>query len=266
MPVIEVNGVRLRYQDQGEGPAVLLLAGGGARGRTWHLHQVPALVAAGFRVVTFDARGVPPSDTPPMVTFDDLVADAAALIERLGLAPCRLAGSSMGARVAAELCLRRPELVDRAVLMATFGRQGAFQKAIGAATARDAEVPGEYLAVVRAVLNLSPRTLADDRAAQDWLDVFALSLPGAGASAASRTEFDAESDRLGEYAGIGLPCLVLGFADDIVAPAPGARAVAAAIPGARYAEIPDAGHYGYLEQPGPVNARMIAFFHQEDPS
>ncbi|MET7400208.1 alpha/beta fold hydrolase [Dactylosporangium sp. NPDC005572] len=255
MPLID----GLHYEERGAGPAVLLIAGTGARGRTWHLHQVPALVAAGYRVVTFDTRGIPPSDTPPVVTAAGQVADAITLIERLGLGPCRVAGSSMGARIAAEVCLQRPDLVDRAVLMAVFGGRNVFRQAM-----EDAEralqgrmLPPEYSAMVRAALNLSPRTIADDRQARDWLDVF--QLPAPGGDGATRLELGADVDRLDAYAGITVPCLVVGFADDLIAPAAGCQEVAKAIPGARYAEIPDAGHYGYLEQPARLNAELLAF-------
>jgi pimeloyl-ACP methyl ester carboxylesterase len=268
MPLIDLDGTRLSYQDTGTGPAVLLLAGTGARGRTWHLHQVPALVAAGYRVVTPDTRGIAPSDVPERVTMADLVADAAGLIERLGLTPCRVAGSSMGARVAAELCLQRPELVDRAVLMATFGRPHSFQTAMTEAEetlrASGQRLPDAYLAVVRALQNLSPRTLADDRSARDWLDVF--QLPGFASGVGSRLELDENIDRLDAYRKIVVPCLVLGFADDLIAPAVGGREVAAAIPGARYAEIPGAGHYGYLERPGPVNTELLTFLQNKEPA
>lgn len=262
MTAIDVGGGRLHYHQAGDGPGVLLLAGTGARGRTWHLHQVPALVAAGYRVVTFDTRGLAPSPTPPVVTMPDLVADAAGLIEQLGLGPCRIAGSSMGARVAAELCLQRPDLVDRAVLMATFDRPGAFlaAKALAEHKVDGLGLPGEHLAVVRAALNLSPRTLADDQRAQDWLDVFQIPLGGGDGQAPSRLEAGQDDDRLRAYAGIRVPCLVLSFADDLIAPPPGGRRVAGVIPGARYAEIPDAGHYGCLEQPDRVNTALVAFF------
>ncbi|WP_250029470.1 alpha/beta fold hydrolase [Paractinoplanes maris] len=263
MTVIDVGGCRLHYQETGDGPGVLLLAGTGARGRTWHLHQVPALVAAGYRVVTFDARGLTPSDTPPVVTMPDLVADAAGLIEKLGLGPCRIAGSSMGARVAAELCLHRPDLVDRAVLMATFDRPSAFLSAMSRAERAVTGLPGEYLAVVRAAVNLSPRTLADDRQTQDWLDVFQMPLGGDPGGTPSRLEAGQDDDRLQAYAEIGKPCLVLSFADDLIAPPPGGRRIAGGIRGARYAEIPDAGHYGYLEQPDRVNTALVAFFKEQ---
>ncbi|MEV6345857.1 alpha/beta hydrolase [Actinoplanes sp. NPDC051851] len=267
MPVIDVGGVRLNYDEQGAGPGVLMLAGTGARGRTWHLYQVPALVRAGFRVVTFDTRGIPPSDTPPVVTMPDLVADAAGLIERRGLGPCRVIGSSMGSRVAAELCLRRPELVDRAVLMATFGRPGAFLDAMSAGEraleSSGVKLPAEYRAAMRAAVNLSPRTLADDRAAREWVEVFQVPLAGEPDGAASRMETDDGVDRLAAYRKIAVRCLVLGFGDDLIAAASGCREVAGTIPGARYAEIADAGHYGYLERPEPVNAAILHFLTEE---
>jgi pimeloyl-ACP methyl ester carboxylesterase len=125
-------------------------------------------------------------------------------------------------------------------------------------------LPAEYLAVVRAMQNLSPRTLADDRSAQDWLDVFQLPSAGGPDAPSSRLDVDLRADRRGAYAGIAVPCLVLGFADDLIAPAAGGREVAAAIPKARYAEIPDAGHYGYLEQPDRVNTELIAFFDHKE--
>jgi pimeloyl-ACP methyl ester carboxylesterase len=268
MSLIEIDGVRLNYDDLGKGPAVLFIAGSGARGRTWHLHQVPALVAAGYRVVTFDNRGIAPSDTPAKVTMADLVADAAGLIERLGLAPARVVGSSLGARIAAELSLTRPDLVDRAVLMATRGRTDAYLEALiaGERALHDSGVrlPGEYLAVVRAAQNLSRRTLADDRAVQDWLDVFQLPLPDT--TAASELDIDMKEDRLGAYGEIAVPCLVVGFADDLLAPPERGREVAAAIPGARYTEIADAGHYGYLERPEPVNAALLHHFTHKEPT
>ncbi|MFE7429884.1 alpha/beta fold hydrolase, partial [Streptomyces sp. NPDC057545] len=56
-----------------------------------------------------------------------------------------------------------------------------------------------------------------------------------------------------DYARIAVPCLSIGFADDRMIPAYLSREVADVIPGARYVEIADAGHYGYLEKPEEFN-------------
>src|SRR5688572_22810475 len=123
MPEATVNGVRLAYEVHGEGEPVLLICGTGQPAFSWTLHQVPALTAAGYQVVTFDNRGVAPSEEPEgPYTVEGMADDAAALIEHLGIGPCRVAGYSLGALIAQELALARPELVRSAVLMATMGR------------------------------------------------------------------------------------------------------------------------------------------------
>lgn len=82
MSMAIVNGIQLSYQMVGEGPLVLLIMGSGSPGRAWRTYQVPALVQAGFRVVTLDNRGIAPSEeSADGITIDDMVADSAALLE-----------------------------------------------------------------------------------------------------------------------------------------------------------------------------------------
>src|SRR5437660_5654733 len=98
MPEAHVNGVTLAYEVHGEGEPVVLVCATGQRAFTWQLFQVPALIAAGYQVVIFDNRGMPPSGvTPPPYSVSHLVDDVAGLIEHLGLASCRVAGFSLGA-------------------------------------------------------------------------------------------------------------------------------------------------------------------------
>jgi pimeloyl-ACP methyl ester carboxylesterase len=266
MPFVTAGAVRLHYEEAGSGDAVVLIPGTGAGGRTWRLHQVPALVAAGYRAITVDNRGVAPSDPAlPGVTIDDLVADTVGIIERLVGGACRLVGSSMGAHVVQELLLVRPDLATHAVLMASRGRADVFSLALADAEQslydQRVHLPAGYDAAMRALQNLSPRTLQDEQAVQDWLDLFEMAAPDiTDAGVRAQLGVDLRTDRLDAYRRIATPTLVLSFADDLVAPAARGRELAAAIPGARYAEIRDAGHYGYLEQPEAVNAAMLEFF------
>lgn len=95
MPISRVNGINLSFEDTGHGEPVVMVMGSGAGGRSWHLHQVPALTSAGYRVITFNNRGIPPTDAcAGGFTIEDLIADTAGLIERLDLGPCRLVGTS----------------------------------------------------------------------------------------------------------------------------------------------------------------------------
>jgi pimeloyl-ACP methyl ester carboxylesterase len=265
MPSAQINGVRLHYEDTGQGEPVVLVMGQGATGRGWHLHQVPALVAAGHRVVTFDNRGIPPSgECPEGFTIADLVADTAGLIEHLGLAPCRLVGVSMGAYVVQELMLAHPQLVRQGVLMATRGRTDLLRTAMSRAERAlyDSRValPPAYATWVRALRNLSPATLDDEQQVQDWLEVFEYAPPVDGPGARAQLELTVPDGRLAAYRAVTVPCLVIGFADDIILPPHLGREVADAIPGAVYQEIKDCGHYGYLERPDEVNRALLDFF------
>ncbi len=117
-----------------------------------------------------------------------------------------------------------------------------------------------YYAAVTALLNLSPRTLNDRPAVQEWLDLFEFS--GSGISAGVRAQLEVEDfpDRLAAYGRIRVPSLVIGFADDLMTPPYLGREVAEAIPGARYEEIEGCGHFGYLERPAEVNKQLLMFF------
>ncbi|MCK1798053.1 alpha/beta hydrolase [Streptomyces sp. XM4193] len=265
MPVATLNGIALTYDDTGEGDPVLLVTGTGATRRAWHLHQVPGLTRAGHRVVTFDNRGIAPNEDPPGgITLDAMAGDAAALIEHLDLAPCRVVGFSMGASVVAELLLARPELVHSAVLMAGRARLDAFGAALLAAEREmydsGCEPPATHRAVHAALSYLSPRTRRDDQAVRDWLEVFAFAPPVVGAGVRAQLDLDDHGDRRERYAAVTTPVLSIGFADDVLCPPHLAAEIAESIPGAAHREIADCGHYGHLERPEQVNAALLEFF------
>ncbi|MDN0200193.1 alpha/beta hydrolase [Streptomyces sp. S.PNR 29] len=267
MPVVRAGGVSLAYDEYGAGEPVVMVTGTGAPGRMWRTHQVPALTAAGHRVITLDNRGIPPSDPcPDDFTLDAMAGDVARLIEQLDVGPCRVVGYSLGAIAVQELLLARPDLVRQAVLMATAARADALTEAM---TAADLELgdaatrlPPRFSAYVKALQNLSPRTLNDDERLQDWLAVFELASPD---PTAFRGQLGLQliPDRRAAYRRISRPCLVIGFQDDLVVRPHLSREVAAAIPGARYTEIPGCGHYGYLENPAAVNSAIIEFFNHD---
>ncbi|ATL25670.1 alpha/beta fold hydrolase [Streptomyces formicae] len=269
MPLATVNGIRLNYEDSGSGEPIVMIMGSGSGGRAWHMHQVPALKAAGYRVITFDNRGIPPTDVCAQgFTVQDMVADVVALIGRLGLGPVRLVGTSMGAYVAQELALARPDLVRQAVLMASRARSDALRLALAGAERELHEsgvvLPTRYRAVVQAMQSLAPRTLDDERGVVDWLDVLEMSTQDT-AGRGAQLGLEPMPDRRDAYAGIRVPCHVISFADDLITPPWAGEELAALIPGAGIEVIPDAGHYGYLENPEPVNKSILEFFRSAAP-
>jgi pimeloyl-ACP methyl ester carboxylesterase len=266
MPSAEIGGVRLSYDVAGDGEPVLLVCGTGQPAFTWSMFQVPALVAAGYQVVTFDNRGVAPSDAPPPpYSVGQMVADAAGLIEHLGLAGVRVAGLSLGAMITQELALARPDLVRCAVMMGTFGRQDAFRKAVIQSWIEldnsGVKLPRLYESVTAAFQLFAPATLCDDARVSQFFEL-SLAMPsweGPGRLGQHQADL-AYDDRLQALSGVTVPCMVVAFGHDMLTPPPLCREVADAIPGCRYVEIPGTGHFGTAENPDPVNAALLEAF------
>lgn len=265
MPTVPLNGIDLTYDDQGTGDPVVLVMGSGASRRPWHLHQVPALTAAGHRVITLDNRGIPPNEKPAGgITLSAMAGDVLALVDHLRLPPCRLVGYSLGASIAAEVLLTRPEAVRQAVLLAGRARVDTFARAVIRAERELADsgvaLPAAHHAVHSALRYLSPATLRDDQAVQDWLEVFQFAPQPTGPGQLARLDLDDIGDRRARYRSIRTPALCVGFRDDTAVPAAATRELADCLPNGRYLELADCGHYGHLERPAEVNAALLDFF------
>jgi pimeloyl-ACP methyl ester carboxylesterase len=257
------NGIRLCYERSGRGELVLLIMGSGAGGRAWSVHQTPALVREGYQAITFDNRGIPPSDSPPgRYALADLVADTKGLIEALGAAPCRLIGVSMGALIAQELAIGWAHLVRSAVLISTKARsdvtRSAYGRAFQALAESGAKLPPDFGALVTALQMLSPASLNDDTAASLWLDSFRQA-ESEQAAAPGQHWADLVDDRREALRGVTAPCRVIAFSEDLVTPPHLGAEVADAIPDCDFVEISGAGHFGYLERPNEVNAAILDF-------
>lgn len=256
--------MNLAYDDRGSGDSVLFIAGRGGAGRTWHLYQVPEFQRAGYRAITFDNRGVGATENADGFTTETMVADTAALIEKLDAAPVQIVSVSMGSYIAQELMLARPELVKGAVLMATRGRHDRtrefFHTAETEFAAADVRLPPAYEAKLRLLESFSPKTLNDDVAVRDWIEMFTMWPTKPTPGLRCHIDIGPVENRLSAYRSITAPVLVIGFADDAVLPPHLGREVAAAIPNAQYLEIPDAGHLGFIEKPQVVNAAILKFF------
>jgi pimeloyl-ACP methyl ester carboxylesterase len=266
MGEVTVDGVRLVYESAGDGDPVVLVCGTGQPAISWALYQVPALTAAGYRVVTFDNRGIPPSDIPPApYSVPQMVGDLAGIIEGLGLGRSYVAGLSLGAFVTQELALARPDLVRSAVMMGTVGRQSVFFRALTESWVEvdrsGLELPRLAEVVAGAFALFSPGSLADDEAMRVYLD-FTVAQP-AWANPGRLGQHEADlgyDDRLEALAAISVPCMVIGFEQDLLTPANLGREVADVIPGCRYVEVAGAAHSGPLERPDDVNAALLDFF------
>ena len=115
MTMIANDDVDLRVLDEGEGSAVVLLHGFPELAFSWR-HVVPALVAAGYRVVVPDQRGYGGSSKPEDIAayrLDHLVADVIAILDALGIDRATVVGHDWGSIVAFASAILQPDRVER---------------------------------------------------------------------------------------------------------------------------------------------------------
>jgi pimeloyl-ACP methyl ester carboxylesterase len=122
MAMIDVNGIRVYHEVHGpeDAPWVLNIGGSGGDLRRTFPDRSP--LNTSFRVLHYDQRGLGRTSRPEVeYTMSDYADDAAALIDSVvrtgGDERCHVVGTSFGGMVALELAARRPDLVDRLVVL-----------------------------------------------------------------------------------------------------------------------------------------------------
>lgn len=232
---------------------VLLLHAGVADGRMWAA-QVDALRSAGHEA---QAPDLPGWGTEPMRPGRlSYVEHVAALLD----GPAAVVGCSFGGRLALELAVERPDLVERLVLVNAALPGWEWSKGVQAANAAEDEAldRGDLEAAAEAnMIWVGPG--ADDavRALVRAMVVrnFELVLPVYEEVESVPVEPPA-SERLGE---IQVPTLVVVGGADVPDSAAIARVLAAGISGARVETIEGAGHLPSLERPGELNRLLLEF-------
>jgi epoxide hydrolase 4 len=115
----ELSGARLHYVEAGSGPLVILLHGFPEFWLSWRF-QIPALVAAGYRVVAPDMRGYNLSSRPQDVSdyhISKLSDDVRELIAERGESRALLVGHDWGAAVAWFTAMNHPEVIERLAIL-----------------------------------------------------------------------------------------------------------------------------------------------------
>ena len=113
MAYADLSGVRLHYEEAGEGPPLVLLHGIGASRRDWDFN-VPAFARA-YRVITPDLRGFGLSEKSGNYGVATFASDVWELLERLGIDRFDLIGHSMGGAVALQMAADQPQRIARLV-------------------------------------------------------------------------------------------------------------------------------------------------------
>ena len=212
-----------------------------------------AALSQRFRVLRYDTRGH--GRSPTVVggtTMEDLADDLAGLLDALGIRRAHVVGLSLGGMTAQMLAVRRPDLVDHLVLMATaahlpgdWPQRAALVQAQGMAAIADAVVARWFTPAFRD--DPSVAALRDRFTAIDPAGYAACCLAIAG------------MDLRPLIPGITAPTLVVMGADDPATPPATGEAIRALVPGAELAVIPRAAHILAMEQAGRVNRLLLDF-------
>jgi pimeloyl-ACP methyl ester carboxylesterase len=256
---ITVNGVNLAVEVRGSGPAILFIHGYPLDRTIWR-DQVRAL--DGFCRIAPDLRGMGQSDAPDLGYSMSIYADdLAAILDALGIDDVVLCGLSMGGYVALEFLRQRRSRVRGLVLMDTRADADAPEVRRGRDLAATMAKERGAAAIADSMLPkmLAPATLGRRPDIGEALRTLMSSAPVAGVVGALTAMRDRQSSEslLGTLNDV--PTLVVvGEADAVTSPDQ-ARAMAKAIPGARLAVIPGAGHLPPLEQPEATNDRLREF-------
>lgn len=263
MAIVQANGVNLYYEESGAGEENIVFSHGFLMNHAMFQAQIEAL-APHFHCIAYDHRGHGRSETTQSgYEIDNLTADAAALIEALGIAPCHFVGMSTGGFVGLRLAIRQPDLLRSLTLIDT---------------SADAETPGQVrqydmLATVvryfgwRLVLGkalsalFSPHFINNPQR-QDEVNKWKQVIMGhdkKGVAAFARGIFHRDSV-VNQLDKIHTPTVVIGGEEDVATPPEKMKQIVAGIPGTILNLIPDAGHSTVVEKPDAVTAVMLDFY------
>lgn len=256
MPMITLGGLQVHYEMYGQGAPVLLIHGLGSSTEDWEL-QVEALRGA-FTVVTYDVRGHGRTAKPRgKYSVPQFAADAARLIEHLGLGRVHVVGLSMGGMIAFQLATDRPDLV-RSIVIVNSGPEMILRTWKEKFAIYQRSVIVRLMGMSKMGEVLSTRLLpAPEHAAlrRTFVERWGRNDPGAYLRALSALVGWSVMSRLPT---IQCPVLVVA-ADQDYTPVEWKRAYASTMPNAKLVVIPDARHMMPVETPGAFHDAIIPF-------
>jgi non-heme chloroperoxidase len=267
--------IELYYEDHGSGPALVLLHGWPVDSRSWE-PQIHPLLAAGFRVITYDRRGFGQSSRPTEgYDFDTLAADLDKLLTELDLREVTLIGFSLGTGELARYIGtfgtdRLKGCVFIETLAPSFAKSDDNPEGVdeaGVAGVQQAILDDRFVwltGLIGDFLNLDEylgTRVSEETVRTIW---------DAGADASAWATWACPPGWLDDFTGdikrIDIPTLILhGTADRILPIGGQGRRLHAALPDAHYVEIEGGPHVMCVSHADEVNRELLAFLRQAVP-
>jgi 3-oxoadipate enol-lactonase len=263
MPKISVDGMDIFYEVQGDGQPLLLIAGFACDHTNWF--KVSHALASRYRVIVFDNRGVGQSSSiDTAVSIRQLAADAAGLVDAMGLGPVHLAGHSMGGMIAQELALAQPEKVKSLVLLSTCaqvderGRAiieswGELPRRLDAATATRLVLPWIYTSAFFAKPGAIEQVIEQ---------IVANPFPPSEQAIYNQSRALSTHNTADRLSAFDCPTLVVVGREDILVPVAFSEQLVRGIRGAELVVLEQTGHGLLIESPDEVANAMLKFLSQ----
>jgi pimeloyl-ACP methyl ester carboxylesterase len=267
MPRVPVNGIRLHYEEVGQGAPLVFVHEFAGEAQSWHL-QV-RFFARRYRTIAFNARGYPPSDVPTdgaAYSQGQAAEDIRGLLDALGIAKAHVCGLSMGGYATLHFGLRHPgRALSLVVAGCGYGSVAAdrarFQRDVAATAQRFLSEP---MARMADVYCQGPTRVQfrdkDPKGWQEFHDLFAvqsalghgLTMRGVQLTRPSVYELEADLERL------TVPTLIVTGDEDEPCLEPGIF-LKRTIRTSGLVVIPKAGHTINLEEPEAFNRAVLDF-------
>lgn len=254
MPYIKANGIRVAFDTYGDmNKKPLFLVHGLCAQRMTYDYMIDGLIADHF-VIAYDCRGHGQTDRQASFNMDDHMNDLIALIDLFGYDKVDAVGMSMGSYIVTGAALKAPEKFDHIVLGVTNSHSEKGGSATNALLERKglsiSEVSVEEMSKILGDAVFSPNTSPEKR----------MEINTHSAKSPNFVALTAEDQTIASKAMIGYDVadvlcnmkpktmVVAGEFDGLNPPEVG-KAVADAIPGAKFVVIPDSAHMSFCEKP-----------------
>jgi 3-oxoadipate enol-lactonase len=257
MSIVENQGTKIYWDEQGQGAPVLLIMGLGYTSAMWH--RTRPVLAQHFRTIAFDNRGVGLSDVPAgPYSIATMASDAAAVLGAAGISCAHVFGVSMGGMIAQEFALQYPAKTRSLILGCTAaGGPSAvraeskvidvlFARGMTPEQAREAILPFIYDAATP-----QEKIAEDIRVRQPWFPTPA----GYMAQLQAILAWEGYS----RIAQITAPTLVIHGKSDALVPPGNGELIAKRIPGARLVLLDPASHLFFTDQPEQAHKQVLEF-------
>jgi aminoacrylate hydrolase len=263
MPHVSIGDAEIYYEEQGEGPALMLVPGLGGQGAFW-APQVRDF-ARDFRVIVHDHRGAGRSTHSRIAySVDQMAADTLALMDRLGIERAHYVGHSTGGAIGQTIAQDRPARLLSLVLSATWpGPDPYFRRCFE--TRKELLVHRGFESYLKAsVVFLRPPEWISrhDEALAEEMQRQAAAPPPTEVLA-SRIDAIVRFDRRARLGEIRCPTLVVVAGDDTLTPPFYSREMAARIPGAKLEILGTGGHFAPNLVPDEFNAVVGGFLRSQ---